>query len=107
MSCFVFLLVLLFFCELINAQMCGLVNCTINQRCDPSSQQCVCDTGFGGPLCEWPRFRLNNSLPLPGFVGAGNQTYYQLDLSKAVSLLTFQISITTGAPLVSIKQNKF
>jgi hypothetical protein len=80
--------------------MCGLVNCTLTQRCDPNTNQCVCQSAFGGPLCDWPRFQLNNSVPFAGFVSAGNQSYYELLVTKAVSLLSFQMIITTGAPVV-------
>jgi hypothetical protein len=64
---------------------------------------CVCAPNWGGAYCDTPKISLNNSVAYLGNLVAGNQTYFELALSKAVSLLTFVLTPSAGTPLVSLK----
>ena len=79
--------------------LCGTVNCTVpNYEC--VNNVCVCAPSYGGPFCGDPRFRLNDSIALFGSMASGSQAYYELPVSNGATLLTFEIAVSSGNPLV-------
>jgi hypothetical protein len=82
-----------------HAQMCGSVNCTSHEQCVTNA--CVCLPQWAGAYCQWPLVTLTSGTPgVATLANMSDEAYFAFTLSNAVSLLTIQLTPTTGQAVV-------